>query len=308
MITVVGEALVDVVHRAGGGGGVHPGGSPANVAVGLARLGNDVTLIARYGADEHGTLLARHFESNGVSVADGSVTAEPTSVAEAFLDESNAARYEFSLRWDLGAEPPAVPASTRCLHTGSIGAVLEPGASVVARLVEQCAADATISYDPNCRPSLMGSPDDARARIEALVPRADVVKVSDEDLGWLHPGRSYQDVAARWLASGPGLVVVTRGGSGSYAVTARGDEVTCPAPPTDVVDTVGAGDAFMAGLLDALARQDLLGAPAREALRALDSGAVRDVLEHAGLVAAMTVARPGADPPAAAELAARRGG
>ncbi|MDP9418018.1 MAG: carbohydrate kinase, partial [Actinomycetota bacterium] len=295
MTAVVGEALVDVVHRPDGSGGVHAGGSPANVAVGLARLGNDVTLIARFGRDEYGELLARHFADNRVRVAEGTVTREPTSVAEAFLDESGAARYEFRLRWDLGAGPPELPGGTRHVHTGSIAAVTEPGAAVVARLVGSARVSTTVSYDPNCRPSLMGAPDEARPRIEALVAGSDVVKVSDEDLGWLYPGTDPADLARRWLALGPALVVVTRGADGSVGWTATGHEVTSPAPATAVVDTVGAGDAFMAGLLDILGKHELLGADRRHRLRGVDPDTLRAVLEHAGLVAAMTVARPGAD-------------
>ncbi|MFC7616381.1 carbohydrate kinase [Actinokineospora soli] len=218
MITVVGEALVDVVPDGDGGAKAHPGGSPANVAVGLARLGAPVTLVTSYGDDPYGELVDAHLRGNGVTVHRGH-DGGPTSVAEVTLDADGVAQYDFRIDWRLdGADlPPSV-----CLHTGSIAAVLEPGATAVEALVRATRPRAVVSYDPNCRPSLMGAPDAARPRIERLVALADVVKVSEEDLAWLHPGRPYAEVAREWLALGPAVVVVTCGGEGSFGVAAAG--------------------------------------------------------------------------------------
>jgi fructokinase len=161
----------------------------------------------------------------------------------------------------------------------------------------------TISYDPNVRLARRGPVDAGVARVEAVVALADVVKVSAEDLAWLYPGADPAGVASRWAIHGPRLVVVTLGGDGSLAVTAGGVSVRRAAIPVEVVDTVGAGDAFTSGLLDALARADLLGT-GHDRLAALDAAALAPILDHAGTVAALTCARPGADPPWAADLPA----
>jgi fructokinase len=163
----------------------------------------------------------------------------------------------------------------------------------------------TISYDPNVRPALLGTPERARPGIEHLVALSDVVKVSDEDLHWLHPGRPDEEVARDWLARGPAVVVVTRGGQGVYAVTAD-LEVRRPATPIDLVDTVGAGDSFTSGLLDGLGRADLIGGARREALSAIDESSLVSILDDASLVAAITCSRPGADPPTRAEVEAAK--
>jgi fructokinase len=161
----------------------------------------------------------------------------------------------------------------------------------------------TISYDPNVRPALLGTPEQALPGIEHLVALSDVVKVSDEDLQWLYPDRQDEDVAREWLGLGPALVVVTRGGQGIFAVTA-GLEVRRPATPIDLVDTVGAGDSFTSGLLDGLRRADLIGGVRRDDLAAIDESSLVSVLDTASLIAAITCSRPGADPPTRAEVEA----
>ncbi|MFI6151598.1 carbohydrate kinase [Kitasatospora sp. NPDC051170] len=306
MITVVGEAVMDLVRSGQGQPTAHPGGSPANVAVGLGRLGNDVALLTRLGPDAHGTRLARHLVGSGVTLAAGAVDEHPTSTALAHTDESGSATYEFAITWQLpDLDPDELLAGSPCLHTGSIAATLEPGASTVRRLVERARGRRTVSYDPNCRPSLMGDPEQARTRIESLVASADVVKASDEDLAWLRPGQDVVDVARRWLALGPSLVVVTRGAAGAVGVC-RAGTVEQRARRVTVADTVGAGDAFMAGLLDALHRHDLLGPENADRLHGIDTATLAELLDTASLVSAFTCTRPGANPPTAEELAAYR--
>ncbi len=308
---MVGEALVDVVvGHDGASRGRHPGGSPANVALGLSRLGHRAELLTWLGADEDGDLVARHLEDSGVQLVPGSREAARTSTATARLDGTGVATYDF----DLDPVVPAVdlqavsgPEGFDVVHTGSIAAVLGPGSAVAEALLSRTRHRSTITYDPNTRPALMGEPDLALAKVLAYVGIADVVKVSDEDLAWLRPGVDPLDVAGAWLTRGPSLVVVTRGGEGADAVVAAG-AVHVDTPRTDVADTVGAGDAFMAGLLDALASRSLLGADRRAALAALDTGTLAEVLRHAALVAALTCARPGADPPWREELDARVAG
>ena len=297
-IAVVGEALVDVISDAHGTRR-HPGGSPLNVAVGLARLGHDATLVTRLGDDADGTLLQEHLGAAGVHLANGAVDRAATSLALASLDSAGRAEYVFRLDWRL--PEVALPPATQHVHTGSIAVFLEPGAAQVGALVRQHRPRSTISFDPNVRPAIVGALQPARERVEELVASSDVVKVSDEDLAWLEPGRSVTDVAREWLARGPSLVVVTRGGEGAVAVAACG-EVEVEAPAIALVDTVGAGDAFMSGLLDDLARRDLLGAERREALRSVRTQVLAQVVGHAVHVAALTCTRAGAEPPTRDEL------
>ncbi|MFE5329818.1 carbohydrate kinase [Embleya sp. NPDC056575] len=305
MITVVGESLVDLVRSDGGTPVARPGGSPANVAVGLGRLGAPVRLVTAFGRDTHGALLAEHLAASGVSVVPGSVHDGPTGVARARVDGSGAASYDFDVTWDPGKTLPMTDCT--CLHTGSIAATLAPGASLVRSLVEHARARrrgrgrTTVSYDPNCRPALMGDPASARARIESLVALADIVKVSEEDLAWLHPSRDFADVAADWLGRGPAMVVVTLGTEGSYGLC-RAGAVSVPAVPVTLVDTVGAGDAYTSGLLDALRRRGVLGT--EDPAARLHPDLLADVLAEASLISALTCARAGADPPTATEVAA----
>jgi fructokinase len=300
-VLAVGEALVDVVRGRDGSVAEHPGGSPANVALTLGRLGRDARLATWLGTDERGDTVRAWLAGSGVTTTPGSDAAPVTSVARATLDASGAATYEFDLDWRVPAGAAAA-ADTLAVHTGSVAGTLEPGASQVRALVESARATATVTYDPNARPALMGDPADARGPVEALVRLADVVKVSDEDLGWLSDGAAPLDVARRWVHElGVPLVVVTFGGDGATAVTTQG-EVHVPSVPVSVVDTVGAGDSFMGALLDGLWRADLLGADRRAALRGIDHATVENLLSRCVAVAAVTVSRAGANPPWATEL------
>ncbi|WNB85031.1 carbohydrate kinase [Cellulomonas sp. ATA003] len=299
---VVGEALVDVVRRPDGTVDEHPGGSPANVALGLARLGRPVELVTWIGTDARGHAVRDHLESAGVRLSPGSDGAATTSVATATLDGTGAATYTFDLDWQVPAGRAPDDGGVVVVHTSTIGAVLEPGAPDVLRLLAEARVDATITYDPNIRPDLLGDADDARETVERLVLLADVVKVSDEDLVWLEPGTDPGDVVRRWASRGPGLVVLTRGGAGALAVTAGGVEVSVTAPSVEVADTVGAGDSFMSGLLDGLWSAGLLGASHRIALGGVGAEVLTPVLERCARIAAITVSRPGANPPRADEV------
>lgn len=284
---VVGEALVDVVTQADGSSQERPGGSPANVAVGLGRLGHPVQLLTALGDDARGTAVRRHLEGSRVQVVTAPLPA--TAVAVARLDAEGRADYVFDIAWDLVGAPEHGPAEW--LHVGSIAVTLEPGAKAVSALVEQHSGNAVVSYDPNCRPLLMGSPAQALARVEEVVRLADLVKLSDEDAAWLLPGTPLEELAARWLELGPALVVVTRGGQGAQAWTREGGLAVGVPDGGPVVDTVGAGDAFTAGLLSSLA------GCSRTRLRAAGQERLREALRHASTVARRTCERPGADPP-----------
>lgn len=292
---VFGEALIDLVERAGDDPVAVVGGSPLNVAVGLSRLGVRTALRTHVGTDEYGAMIRRHLQGNDVAVTPGSVHPGRTSTARAAIGADGSAEYVFDVEWAPGPAPEPEPAPV-LVHTGSIAATLDPGDKVVGDALAELRSVATISYDPNVRPALMGDRATARARIEAIIRAADVVKASDEDLAWLYPGIDPTTVVRRWRELGPSVVVVTRGELGAHAVT-RDLAVDVDAPQVAVIDTIGAGDSFMAGLLAGLAEQGLLGRVAADALGAIDADALRSVLEHAAACAAITVSRRGADPP-----------
>lgn len=296
---VVGEALVDIVISPAGERTEIPGGSPANVALTLGRLGRDVELVTWLGNDERGQRVGAHIRESNVRINEASIAADHTSTALAAIDDTGAATYEFDLEWQVPTV--SVDPSVIVTHSGSIAATLEPGGSSVVNVLSQAREFSTITYDPNARPTIMGDPKDALARVEEIVAISDVVKVSDEDIEWLTGSLEIETTARRWLTMGAGLIVVTRGPRGALALCAQGT-AEVPAPVCDVVDTVGAGDSFMGGLIDALWSENLLGADRREALARIDIDTVTRVLEHSTAVSAITVSRAGANPPWASEL------
>jgi fructokinase len=293
-VVVAGEALVDVVQPAVGEPEAAPGGSPLNVAVGLARLGLGTLLVTELGDDEYGDQLRRHLEASGVVLHEDSVVpGARTSSAAARLDRTGAATYEFDLSWSLG--PRTLPADARCLHVGSLGTALRPGRDHVLDLVDQAVQrGAVVTFDPNARPALTPDPAQSWADVRETAASAHVVKVSDEDLHFLRPGLAASGLADELLRGTTELVVVTAGGSGATAFSRLGS-AEVPGLTTSVVDTVGAGDSFMAALV-AVVLEHGLDRLTEERLRAY--------LEAAHQAAAVTVSRRGADPPARDELPA----
>jgi fructokinase len=299
-ILVIGEALIDVVHRIGHAPVKHVGGSPANVAIGLSRLGHRVELATHVGTDPNGQLITGLLAAEGVALTPGSDAATRTPTATAVLDDRGAATYEFDLEWQV----PPVPTQVTHLHTGSIAATLEPGASAVLSAVQDARPRATISFDPNLRPTLMGSPHDVRAKVEQLVGLCDVVKASEEDVAWLYDGTPVAEILRLWSRLGPGLIVITRGSEGAVVTLPGTSEATSvDAKVVEVVDTVGAGDSFMSGLVSGLLDAGLLGGTsARERLREGNLPDIRPAVVRAVAASAVTVSRAGADPPTRAEL------
>jgi fructokinase len=297
MVVVVGEALVDVVVDPDGDTEETPGGSPLNVAVGLSRLDVPATLITQVGHDERGGMILQHVESSGAEIVAAPPSSGRTSTAIARLDRAGVARYEFDLEWSLPRQelPPC-----QALHVGSLGASLEPGRESVVDLVEQAVArDLFVSYDANLRESFVDDPERTWREVRELGSRCTLVKLSDEDADLL-AGDADPDEVARTLLAGDRtrLVLLTRGAQGATAFT---DSVTVSVTPRaiEVVDTVGAGDAFMAGTLAQLSDVDafLQGLPTdRAALERLAAGAVE--------VAAVTCERRGANPPRRQDLPA----
>lgn len=299
-VTVVGESLVDLLWRSGEREArAVPGGSPLNVAVGLHRLERPVTLVTAWGDDTPGELVRDHLARTGVPVRRAPSAQPPgrTIVALAYLGRDGSASYDFLAAWDPAELP--VPEDTAVLHTGSLAVVVEPGASRVLQLCrEQRRLGRTVAVDLNVRPAVQPDRDAYRAAVTRLAAAADVVKASDEDLGWLYPELTPPAAARTLLAHGPRLVVVTLGVDGALAVTdpaADGDVVRVPAPAVRVADTVGAGDAFQAALLDAVAAD---GGPPT------DPDRLAAVLARCATAAAVTCTRTGASPPTRAELVA----
>jgi fructokinase len=291
---VIGEALIDIVEREGQVTGEHVGGSPLNVAVGLARLGRGVDFLTHIGDDQRGHQIADYAKASGVQLVSGSQTAERTPTALATLDANGSAQYVFDIDWQLTGTPEVAP--PLIAHTGSIATVLEPGCRATAALIDTYRPSATVTFDPNVRPALIEDDDIARGRIDRWIERCDVVKASDEDMRWIDPNRSPEQIAKTWLALGPSIVAVTMGAAGAFAMCAAGT-VRVSALKVNVVDTVGAGDAFMTGLIDALWSLGLLGAERRPDLARITVAALTGVLQTAALSSALTVSRAGADLP-----------
>ncbi len=307
MFLVMGEALVDVIS-----GGIEPptthvGGSPLNVAVGLARLDVPVTLVTRYGRDEYGTLVHETLQRNGVAELLGA-DEFPTATAHGILDPAGSADYEFdTVQWSLegftGVLAQRALEDAEALHVGSLGAALEPGASTVRRAVQEARPHATISYDPNVRPRLTPDRAAARTRVEGFIALADVVRASDSDLAWLYPDRDPIETARSWLAAGPSVVILTMGAGGAHGFARNGD-VHVSAIEADVEDTVGAGDSSMAAVLMGLSERGYVGPGRREALREISAEELRSIMQLAAKASSITVSRAGANPPTRAELGA----
>lgn len=299
---VAGESLVDIVVPSDGGPRHNAvGGSCLNVAVGLARLDVPTTLVTRIGDDELGTLVVEHVRASEVVLAEGSVVpGGTTSTATAHLDTQHAATYEFDLVWDLPRQD--LPADALGVHVGSLGATLEPGRGSVVDLVRRAVdADVFVSYDPNIRGFFLEDREAAWADVLETGASARLLKLSDEDLRLLRPDTDEETACRELLANGATeLVVLTRGAQGAVAFT-EGATLQVPAPPTELVDTVGAGDSFMAAMLAMLCDWGVV-EDGEGALRALDDDRVRLLVRGATTAAAVTCSRRGANPPTRREL------
>lgn len=289
-IGVIGESLVDVFSDSDGATIEREGGSPFNVAVALARLESEVRLFTAVGDDTRGKQLLDHLSAEGVDVALGRSSAA-TAIAHATLDEGGQAAYDIEITWDprFADDWPELD----ILHFGSIGSVLAPGAAEVIAAVERYAGRALISYDPNWRAGFTDA--DPQAVLEANAARADIVKLSDDDAAAVYPGVDLVDVATDLLDLGPALVVITCGPDGASGWTQKTSKHVAAAP-AQVVDTVGAGDAFTATMLSELADFD------RQRVEDLSKRELELVLQFASFVASKTCERQGADPPHLAEL------
>jgi fructokinase len=289
-VLVIGESLVDVLATATAAPVEAPGGSPLNVAVTVSRLGTPVSFVTALGPDDRGAALHRHLAESRVEVRPGAVLPR-TSAAIATVDANGTATYEFDISWPA-VDPPDLT-DVGILHTGSIAFFCSPGAAVVAQQLRRAReAGVLTTLDPNVRPALVGDREAAVRQLEASLPWVDVLKLSDEDASWLYPGLAHDAVVDLILERGPRLVALTKGSAGASLLT-RSTRVEVPAPPTTVVDTVGAGDAWMGALI-----HGLFGDPEpRRLIDWLDGPTLSYLGARANRVAAATVASQGADPP-----------
>lgn len=305
MIVVAGEALVDLVPSGVPRGWTAlPGGSPCNTAVAAARLGARTAFLGRLSRDAFGQEIRAHLADSGVELGTVVDADEPSTLAVVSTDADGVATYGFyhqgtsDFAWREG-DRVELPAGCRAVHVGSLATAVEPAAGLLAAAVASAGSQVVRSYDPNVRPSLGLDKAAYRSLIERWVESTDLVRASQDDLAWLYPDTPPLRVAARWQSYGPRVVVVSRGADGAAAVVG-GDEVHVPATRVEVVDTVGAGDAFTAALLVAL---DESGALTRDGLAALTPQRLEPCLTFASTAAAATCGRAGADPPSRAELA-----
>ncbi len=310
-IAVVGEIVADAVLPADGirdGAAhlsVHPGGGPANFAVALARLGTTARFAGRISSGALGQLCQAHLEASGVDLSASVSTPQPATLAIASLDAGGAASYEFYVNgtadWDWTAEQlvpltrsePELPVA---IHTGTLALALQPSGAVIETLLASVRGSITVSIDPNLR-TLLVPVAQYRARIAEWAKLADIVRLSEDDLADLWPDTTPEQAARILHEDGVILAVVSLGADGAFA-SLRGATVRVPIAGTSVVDTVGAGDSFHGGLLHFLGQAGHLGGR----LESLTIDGLREALEFASRVAAITVSRAGANPPWANEL------
>jgi fructokinase len=308
MIVVCGEAVMDLVPQGGSESDVYaarPGGSPYNVAIGLARLGIRAAYLGRLSTDAFGRSLRARLGAEGVVLDYVSEGSEHTTLALLRTEPHREPEYSFYVENSADRLlrpddlPPAFREEVATLHFGSFSLVLEPGASILEGCMEREHGRRLITLDPNVRPTLIPDAGAYSARLEHWVALSDLVKVSGADLAWLYPGVDPAVAARRWLEMGPRLVVLTLGADGSAGWTRRAS-ARAAGIRVQAVDTVGAGDAFMAGLVARLHERQRL---ERTALEALSTSDLEDVLHFANRVSALTCQRAGAEPPSRSEMA-----
>ena len=310
-VTVLGECVADAFIDPVRSGPdalalrVLPGGGPANTAVALARLGTPTRFLGRFSHDAFGSLFRAHLSGSGVDLTGCVTVTDPSSLAVADLDETGQATYTFyadgaaDWHWTAAELAGTRPEDTACLHTGSLALIRRPGGGRIEDHLATAREHVTVSIDPNVRPRLV-PPSAYRERLPHWCALADVLRLSEDDLALLAPGASAEKVCDTWHAAGARLIVITLGARGALA-SLNGRRVRVPAPAVDVVDTVGAGDSFTAGLLHRLSVLGHLGGR----LDALTLEDVTDACSYAAQVAALTCSVRGANPPHAQDAGHR---
>jgi len=297
-IWVAGEVLIDLIPQKNGERLAVVGGGPANTAKALARLGMDSYFIDGMSTNEYGQQAKAEFDADGVKLDYVKFSDKPMCLATVTLDESGSASYEFLIdgtaTFDFQREwlPNPVVGNPAVFHIGTLVPLIEPGASVLFEWAQEINQVAPIVFDPNIRPSVVSD----RARYESIVRKwaslANIVKLSEDDIAWLYPGRLQEEVAAEWLSMGVDLVVITLGSEGLLGITRQGS-VTVPGVKITVADTVGAGDTVGAILVEGVVKYGVAG---------LVGETLKAVLTRAAAAAAITCSRAGAQPPYLHEL------
>ncbi|WP_171230417.1 carbohydrate kinase [Ruegeria sp. HKCCA4008] len=308
MILCCGEALIDMISEPTASGAIgfvpHTGGAVLNTAVAMGRLGVPVGMLTGLSSDMFGQQLIDALKASHVDTTHVIISERPTTLAfvqlsdghatYSFVDENTAGR--MLLPEDMPDQLPAVSA----LYLGGISLACEPCADAYAALLDRHGSDRAVMLDPNIRPDFIKDQTRFRTRLNRMISRADIVKVSDEDLDWIIPGAEAESAKASvLLQAGPSVVIVTRGSDGAHGYLADGSEVSVPVKPVEVVDTIGAGDTFNAGVLTELSRAGHL---TKSGLRGLTVESLQAAMELGADVAAVTVSRAGAEPPWAHEL------
>jgi fructokinase len=305
VIVVCGEALMDMIDAGDGTRRAMPGGGPFNTARALARLGVPTAFLGRLSQDVFGRELKDLLVSDGVNLELASIGPESTTIAVVQLDGEGLAEYKFLVEGTSapnlteGMLPREFADDVNAIHVGTLGLVLEPIASTVVDLVARERGRRLVMIDPNVRVGLVDDAD-YRERLLFVASQSTIVKASQDDLAWLCPGLDYMQAADRILSEGAKLVVVTLGAEGAYGAH-DGHRTSVSAPPVDIVDTIGAGDAFGAALLAWLHDHGAI----RPNL-SLDGEQLRAALDYACLAASLTCARAGADPPWKSQMMVRK--
>jgi fructokinase len=303
MILCCGEALIDMIPtptQAGPDGFVpHAGGAVFNTAIALGRLGAQVGMLSGLSSDMFGRQLVDGLKASHVDVSHLVLSDRPTTLAFVRLVGGHAT-YDFydensAGRMITAQDMPTLSNEVSALYFGGISLACEPGADAYADLLTGATEGRAVMIDPNIRPGFIKDIERYRQRLDRMLALSDIVKVSDEDLNWLNPATmSLHDKVREILRKGPSVVILTRGGEGATGYLANGDEVQVPAVKAEMVDTVGAGDTFNAGVLAKLSE---LGQLEKDALAKLEPEVLAEALAYGARVAAVTVSRAGANPP-----------
>jgi fructokinase len=302
-VLVIGEALVDVVHGINGEIKNIPGGSPANTAVALARLGTKTYMKARTSSDQFGTEIRNYLTNQNVNLDYSLVVDSPSSVIDAVIQKDGSAKYEANLNgaadygWTFAELNQEIDPDIQIIQLGSLTSYVEPGATNVEKWFAHLRQSDKylLTFDPNIRHPLDGQNEkDVRNRAKRLASLSHVVKASDEDLNWIFSNDNPKDSAINIIKSGASLVFVTLGKNGAFVVNKKHEIIEVPAKEIEVIDTIGAGDTFAAALITQLLENSWINENELEKLKTTDLTAI---LTNCALAATITCSRQGANPP-----------